>query len=40
MYDAGQPVRYMSPEETEKYWDRVEATVIPIFKTAYAESKK
>jgi len=37
---AGFPVSYMSPAEHEKYWDRVEATITPIFKEAYAESKK
>ena len=37
---AGFPVGYMSPADHEKYWDRVDAWVTPIFKAAYAESKK
>jgi tripartite-type tricarboxylate transporter receptor subunit TctC len=40
MEAAGFPVSYASPAEHEKYWDRVEATITPIFKEAYAESKK
>jgi tripartite-type tricarboxylate transporter receptor subunit TctC len=37
---AGFPVSYLSPAEHEKYWDRVETWVTPIFKAAYADSKK
>ncbi len=40
MEAAGFPVGYMSPEDHEKYWDRVEAWVTPVFKAAYEESKK
>ncbi|MEW6671335.1 MAG: tripartite tricarboxylate transporter substrate binding protein [Thermodesulfobacteriota bacterium] len=40
MDKAGFPVGYQSCEEHEKTWDRIDAWVTPIFKEAYADSKK
>jgi tripartite-type tricarboxylate transporter receptor subunit TctC len=37
---AGFPVGYQSCAEHEKTWDRIDKWITPIFKEAYAESKK
>ncbi|HEX2988442.1 MAG TPA: tripartite tricarboxylate transporter substrate-binding protein [Chloroflexota bacterium] len=39
MLEMGHIVRYMGPEETDKYWSDLEASMKPLIEQAIAESK-